>query len=76
VLFCISGTAERICAKIGKFTKKTGLVPRSDEFEDQGQQGQKGHFSALSAACARFVFGKTSLASSFHYHHQMKENKG
>jgi len=30
----ISGTAERICAK---FTGKTCLVPRSDEFEGQGQ---------------------------------------
>ena len=31
----ISGTAERICAK---FTRKTCLVPRSDEFECQGQR--------------------------------------
>ena len=31
----ISGTAERICAK---FTEKTCLVPRSDEFEGQGQR--------------------------------------
>jgi len=29
----VSGTAERICAK---FTRKTCLVRRSDEFEDQG----------------------------------------
>jgi len=34
-----------------------------DEFE--GHQGQKQHFSALSVACVRFTFGKTSLASSF-----------
>jgi len=26
---------------------------------------KKGHFSALSAGCVRFMFGKTSLASSF-----------
>jgi len=52
------GTAERICAK---FTQKTCLVPRSDEFEGRGH-----HFSALSgAACVQFVFGKRSLASSF-----------
>jgi len=30
----VSGTAERICVK---FTRKTCLVPRSDEFEGQGQ---------------------------------------
>jgi len=34
----------------------------------QGHQGQKRHFSALSAACMRFVFAKTSLASSFSVH--------
>ena len=27
----------------------------------QGHQGQKRHFSALSAACVRFMFGKISL---------------
>jgi len=30
-------TAERICAK---FTRKTCLVPRSDEFEGQGQRSK------------------------------------
>ena len=30
----------------------------------QGRQGQKRYFSARSEACVRFVFGKTSLASS------------
>jgi len=30
----------------------------------QGHQGQKRHFSTLSAACVRFMFGKTSSASS------------
>jgi len=34
----ISETAEQICAK---FTQKTCLVPRLDEFEGQGHQGQK-----------------------------------
>ena len=65
----ISETAERICAK---FTRKTCLVPRSDEFEGQGQRSKanvtrdkKLHISALSAACVQFMFGKISLACSF-----------
>jgi len=33
----ISGTAERICAK---FTRKTCLIPRSDEFEGQGKRSK------------------------------------
>jgi len=41
--------------------------PRSDEFEGQGHQGQKWQFSALSAACMRFMFRKTSLACSFNF---------
>jgi len=43
-VFCvwnISGTAKRIFAK---FTWKTSLVPRWDEFEGQGHQGQKTAF--------------------------------
>jgi len=65
----ISGTAERICAK---FTWKTSLVPRSDEFKGQGQMSRslgtkQRHFPALSAACVRFMFGKASLASSSYY---------
>jgi len=32
----------------------------------QGRQRQKMHFSALSVACVRFMFGKTFLASSFY----------
>jgi len=36
---------------------------RHNEFEGQGHQGQK-HLLDLSAACVRFVFGKTFLASS------------
>jgi len=91
----ISGTAERI---YDKFIRKTCLVPRSDEFEYQGQrsrstgtkthcalpsppaatewnalpgnnvmQQQTGPFRRcrgrlISAACVRFMFGKTSLA--------------
>ena len=66
----ISGTDERIRAK---FTRKMCLVPCLDELEDQGQRSRsmaevtmdkKRHFSALSAACVWFMFGKTSLASS------------
>jgi len=62
------GNAERIWAKL---TGKTLLVPRSDEFEGQGQRSKvmvtrakKRHFPALSAACERFMLGKTSLSSS------------
>jgi len=50
---------------------KTCLDPRLDKFEGQGQMSKvkvirykKRHFSALSAACVRFVFGTTSVASS------------
>jgi len=44
------------------------LVFRSDEFEGkevkgQGHQGQKRHFSALAAACMKFMYGKISLAA-------------
>ena len=43
------------------------LVRTSLKVKDKGQghHGQKRHFSALSAAYVRFMFGKTSLASSF-----------
>ena len=70
-MYKISGTAEaeRICAK---FTRKMCLVPRSDEFEGQGQRSKvkvtrdkNGIFAALSAACVWSAFGKTSLASDF-----------
>ena len=64
----ISGTAERIPAKC---TEKTCLIPRSDEFEGQGQKSKvkvtrdkKGHFSALSASCVWLMFGKTSSATT------------
>jgi len=39
------------------------------KLKGQGHQGQKTAFSALSAACVRFVFGKTSLASSSFFPH-------
>ena len=49
----LSGTAERICAK---FTRKTCLVPRSDEFEGQDRQGQKNCiFSLLGGLRAVYV---------------------
>ena len=35
------------------------------EVKGQGRQGQKQHFSALSAACLQFMFVKTSSVSSF-----------
>ena len=45
---------------------------RVDEFEGQGERSKvkvtrykKTAFFDLSAACVRFVFGKTSLASTF-----------
>ena len=41
------------------------MVLYLDEFEGQGHQGQKMAFLALSAACMQFIFGETSLASSF-----------
>jgi len=47
------------------------LVPRSDEFEGQGQRtnvkvtrDKNGIFAAISAAYVRFMFGKSSLAYS------------
>jgi len=40
------------------------LARTSLKVRGQGHQGQKRHFSAILAACVRFVFGKTSLASS------------
>ena len=62
------GTAERICAK---FTRKTYLVPRSDEFEDQGHRSRSpwtkaaffGPFGGLRAV----LFDKISLASGLLY---------
>jgi len=65
----ISGTAERICAQ---FTRNTCLVPRSDEFEDQGQMSKvkvtrdkKRHFMPFRRPACVWMFCKTSLACSF-----------
>jgi len=61
-------TVERICAK---FTGKTCMVTRSDglNVKVEGQRsrcpGTKLAFSALSVACVRFEFRKTSLVSYF-----------
>jgi len=47
------------------FGPSLGHVWRSrSKVKGQGHQEQKQHFSTLSAACVRFMFGKTSLASS------------
>jgi len=76
--FCvwnIPGIAEHNCSK---FTWRTSLVPRLDEFEGQGHQGQKTTFLVLLAACVRFMFGKTPFASSFtsifHAHFQLSRD--
>jgi len=52
-------------------------------FEGQGQgtkvkvtRDRKRHFSALSAACVRLMFGKISLASSFYLCMKYLENGG
>jgi len=51
--------------KKGVFRPSLGRVWRSrSKVKGHGQQGQKRHFSALSAACVPFIFGKTYLASS------------
>ena len=54
----------------GVFGPSLGWVWRSkSKIKSQGHQGQKTTtFSALSAACARFMFGKISLASSLFDH--------
>jgi len=48
------------------FRQSLRRVRRSrSKVEGQGHQGQRnGIFAALSTACVRFMFGKTSLASS------------
>jgi len=65
----IPGTAERICTK---FSRKACLVPRLDEFEAQCQRSEvkvtrdkRRHILTLSAACMRFVSGKTSWSLVF-----------
>ena len=49
----ISGTAERISAK---FTRKTCLVPRSDEFEGHGQRWTAGIVGAGSRQTDRQTY--------------------
>ena len=50
----ILGTAERICTK---FTRKMCLVPRLDEFEGWGDQGQKnGIFSSFFSLLVVYVW--------------------
>ena len=53
----ISGTAERICTK---FTGKTCLLPRSDEFECQGQRSK--------VKVTRDKTGKTAASSPLTVH--------
>jgi len=51
--------------KEGVFGPSLGRVWRSrSNVKGQGHQGQKNAFSTLSATCVRFMFCKTSLASS------------
>jgi len=49
----------------GRRVWSLALTSLKVKVKDQGHQGQKRHFSAFSAACVRFIFGKASLASSF-----------
>ena len=72
----ISGTAERICAKL---TEKTWLVPRSDEFEGQGQRSKvnittdkKAGFSADNLGTAERIW---SLAGSDEFESQGQKSK-
>ena len=56
----------RTCAKFtGKRIWSLARTNLKVKVKGQGHRGQKRHFSALSAACVRFMFGKTSLASSY-----------
>jgi len=50
-------------------TRKTCLVPRSDEFQGSRSKVKviSGIFRLNSAVCVRFVFGKTSLACSLKF---------
>jgi len=73
VVFCLCmkyfgdrWTALRQIDREDMFGPSLGWVWRSLlKVKRQRLQGQKRHFSALLAACVRFMFGKTSLASSF-----------
>ena len=59
-----SGTAEQFAPNSHR-SRVWSLARTSLKVRIKGHQGQKRHFPALLAACMRFMFGKTSLASSF-----------
>ena len=48
-----------------------GIRMSGSTVKGQDHQEQKWHFSALSAACVRFLFGKTSLASTYIYYYDV-----
>jgi len=54
---CAQNSQERLVWSLARTSLKVKV-------KGQGHQGQKRHFSALSAACVRFMFSKISLASS------------
>ena len=66
----ISGIAERICAKFTGI-RVWSLARTRLKVKVKGQRSKvkvtraKRHLSDLSAACVRFMYGKTSLASSY-----------
>jgi len=65
-----SGTAERVLALHRIQTEDVWFLARESlkvKVKGQGHQGQKTawHFPALSMDCVRFMFGETSLASSW-----------
>jgi len=56
--FAPNSLGRRVLSRVGTSLKV--------KVKGQGHRGQKTNFSALSAAgCVRFMFGKTSLASSY-----------
>jgi len=63
-LVCVrnnSGTAERICAEFTSHRRRVWSLARTSskvKVKGQGHPEQKRHFSALSAACVRFMFGE------------------
>jgi len=60
----MSGTAERICAKL---IRNTCLVPRLRSLKGKVKvtEAKNGIFGPFGTACVQFMFGETSLASSF-----------
>jgi len=53
----LSGSAPNSHGRSVRSLARTSLKVKV-EVEDQDQRGQKRHFSALSAACVRSMFGK------------------